>query len=413
MEDMDKSKDRPNPAMDDEEDIIDLTSKVSSRQDDLDTDIDSAFDAILEPDDDEILELTQKAEPKTKDPDSFDEADTEEIIDLTHRVDLPQADEAVASKDDEGDDLLALLESALPAESPSDKDASPEALPEEDEEILELTDKIETPLEIPPSDMEAVIDLVDQVIPEQAESDVDDIIELTETVSVDDDADIVELVDPTPEEVSAADAPVETEPVMESGWDDTILDEILDFPEGVTGEDTASFGPEDESAEMAPAGETEVTLSDVFPEIPAKAGPPSVEDQAGKDDLLEISPPPQETEQIIQLGDILNGARRAGKEAPDDLPFDLDEALANDDMGVKADDTAGVLGIALDDIQSEARQEDERLSLSQQEIEDAVERLIVRKYGLSIEDMVANAVERIVSREIESIKRSFTENDEE
>jgi hypothetical protein len=412
MEDMDKSKDQPNSATDDEEEIIDLTSKVSSKQDDLDADINNAFDAILEPDD-EILELTQKAEPKVEDPHSFDEADTEEIIDLTHRVDMHHADGVADSKDDEGEDLLALLESALPAESPSDKDASPEALPEEDEEILELTEKVETPEEMPQSDMEAIIDMVDQVTPEQADSDQDDIIELTETVSVDDDSDIIELEDPTAEEASTADSQVETEPAMDSGWDDTILDEILDFPEGVTGEDTASFGPEDESAEMASAGETEVTLSDVFPEIPAKAVPPLADDQAGKDGLLEISPPPQETEQIIQLGDILNGARRAGKEAPDDFPFDLDEALAKDDIGIKADDTAGVLGIALDEIQSEGRQEDERLSLSQQEIEDAVERLIVRKYGLTIEDMVANAVERIVSREIESIKRSFAENEEE
>ena len=50
-------------------------------------------------------------------------------------------------------------------------------------------------------------------------------------------------------------------------------------------------------------------------------------------------------------------------------------------------------------------------TLTDQEIEAAVERILKTKYAETIERLIANAVEKAVNREIEILKRSMLDDD--
>ena len=51
-------------------------------------------------------------------------------------------------------------------------------------------------------------------------------------------------------------------------------------------------------------------------------------------------------------------------------------------------------------------------TLTDQEVEAAVERILKTKYAETIERLIANAVEKAVSREIENLKRTMLDDDE-
>ena len=50
--------------------------------------------------------------------------------------------------------------------------------------------------------------------------------------------------------------------------------------------------------------------------------------------------------------------------------------------------------------------------MTDQEVEAAVERILKTKYAETIERLIANAVEKAVSREIENLKRTMLDDDE-
>jgi hypothetical protein len=220
---------------------------------------------------------------------------------------------------------------------------------DEDEEIIELTDKVQ-----PTGDHFDVGDDTIMVMPEDlAESGL-----LDEDMDEDDDEDIIELTDlVNPAEYDSAQ-------LHEDDYEEIIdlIEKVAPVEHTIVGEDTLG------------------TLKELLP---------------------ESSESETEPESIIRLTDILDGGHPA-----DGIRMDVDEALLSEEMDTATDNTAGSIGIELDELTA-------RSDSSGNQIEAAVERYILRKYGPAIEEMIAKVVEQKVSREIEKMKRGVLDDDAE
>lgn len=219
---------------------------------------------------------------------------------------------------------------------------------DEDEEIIELTDKLE-----PAGDHFDMGEDTIMVMPE----DLADSGRLDQDMD-DDDEDIIEHTD------RMSPAEYDSDRIQEDDYE-----EIIDLIEKVVPVENTTI--------------SEDTLS------------------ARRDRLPEPSESETEPESIIRLTDILDSGHSA-----DDIRMDVDETLLFEEMDAATDDTAGSIGIELDVLTARAD------SLDNQ-IEAAVERYIIKKYGPTIEEMIAKAVEEKVSREIEKIKRGALNDDTE
>jgi hypothetical protein len=386
MEDINKSNKQPESPSDHEEDIIDLVDKVSS--DDIDDDIDHAFDSILDvnDDDDEIIELVDRVDL----PPGTPSGEEETIIDLLDIV-TPEDSQLIGLKsEDNADDAVIELTEIL--DIPADT-------AEGDDEIINLTEAVEQdetanaellPTDaIPDEDVEEVIELNDQLdIPVADETEEDDNIGMIDSESPEDES---AGTDHTIEDIAEEPAPDDTAPLEIEASDVPVTDEFE--------EDVLLDGTPDISVAVEP----DLLEADTNEMMTAET---DRDDQSG-DETIEMAPTDQEPEQIIQLADVLNSSQTDGL-MDGDVQLDIDEALEDEEELSEPDATASVLGIELDDIQDQ-----QLMPLTDKEIDDAVERVIQRKYGASIEELIANAVEKAVSREIESLKRSIMDNDAE
>lgn len=217
---------------------------------------------------------------------------------------------------------------------------------DEDEEIIELTDKVDSPgnhFDVGEDTIMALPgDLAESGLPDEDDDD-EDIIELTDLVS--------------PAEYDSA-------RIHEDDYE-----EIIDLIEKVAPVEHTALGED-----------TLGTLRDLLPE------------SSGSE---------TEPESVIRLADILDSGHPA-----DEIRMDVDEALLSDEMDAATDDTAGSIGIELDELTA-------RPALPGNQIEVAVERYILKKYGPVIEEMIAKAVEQKVGREIEKLKRGVLDDDTE
>lgn len=271
----------------------------------------------------------------------------------------------------------------------------------------------EMPLDEPGEEEEEVIELVDiaeqkvsddeqpssGVAPVEEMGDEEEVIELTDIVTAEeleqeDDEDVIELidmVDPAEVAAEAGDLQGDLLPELE---DDNGLIELIDMVD---------------SAEVA--AEADDLKGDLLPEL---------EDD---DDLIELTDmvetealngletpadiPPALTEpaddQVIRLDSVLEHVRQNKSKIVENMSQGLEEAIG-DPLAVS--NTAGD-GIDMKEVREALGEPSE---LTDKELEEAIERIIRTKYTETIEKHIAAAVEKVVTREMESIKRDLMED---
>ncbi len=401
-----------------------------------------------------------------------DEAAPEDLLELTDDA-LPAAPPAAADTapaipvDAEGPTLES-ADAMEVAEAPAPQAAFPAApVSEEEEDVIELTD-IVTPTELTEAchaaeaadaaglceDEEEVIELTDIVDPAELAdacnaadaagvcADDEEVIELTDIVDPAELADarmasavaaiyqdeegaieLTDIVDPAAPATAALDhAPMEAQ--QEEDFFD--LADALDDDESDAARDASADQADDEpvleltdivdafdaAADMAAADvlEAQAETAPGTQESEAKAaetvdglealrikGEVTFEDDfLADDDLLapEAEKEPEDDEQVIHLDRVLGRIMQK-----DDQRAEL-VSTADEDMDLAID-----LKEIQDGIESPVR-------LSQQAVAQAVEQFIRSRYADTIEKMIASAVEKVVTREMENIKRSLLEDQE-
>jgi hypothetical protein len=319
----------------------------------------------------------------------------------------------------DGEDIIELTEIVNKAELEAFRTStqSPPIADDEDE-IIELTDIVAP--QIPYADAMAAV-------PEPALDDEDDIIELIDIVeprvpdavaitaaaepAIDDEDEIIELIDIVepriPDEVAMAAA---TEPAMDDG--DKII-ELFDIVEPGTAEEEAMPATESAVSDAQKVlGSTDQEAQEISGQLPDSSAYFEKQHQSIEDTLSELESMMDETfsgeEGIIELDDVLNdrGEPDTAFDTPDDQV--LEEVPA--DSGAN-DYDAFPIGIAIDEEMDDETPDQQPPSLTNEQIDAAVERLILAKYGQSIEQFIATSIEKIVTKQIESLRKSLLEDD--
>ena len=383
MKDTDKSMDKTE------------TSTLGSS---IEQEVDAAFDAVqaFDPAEtsrdnqmswgEETLELTDAIMPNqthTNDLSTLpltSEDDGDEIIELTEVASIEESAEGNLGDDDEILELTEVVQTDQPDTYAFDDIAT--ALDENDSGILELTDMVpaDDALEPAPDDHD-ILDLTDAVQTDQPESDT--LSDMTATLNIED-IDILEPAELAPTD-QVEEAPAEADGIHP---DDSVLEltdmvPMDDTPPEITGRVPSA------EAEADSAEEDVIDLADILDE------------QEGGDEGMEGQ------EKILRLDDILGKRPESGTQPTGETEFSPEYALDSRSDETDTTDAFSTLGIALDEMEDEGFP-----SVSAQEVEAAVERIILKKYGASIETLIAKAVEKAVTREINSIKRTMLDDDD-
>lgn len=219
---------------------------------------------------------------------------------------------------------------------------------EEDEDIIELTDKVDSTPDHLDTGEETIMVMPDDLEMDDG-ADGDDIIELTDMVEA--------------SEISSA-------KMQKDDYED-----IIDLIEKVSPVEHTAVG--------------EDTLGTLADQLPRPSKP-----RAGT-----------EPKSIIRLADVLEGTHSANNAPDNAIRMDVDDALLSEEMDDASDDAVDSLGIELDEL-------DARVPLvTGDRIEAAVERYIMKRYGTAIEKLIAKAVEQKVINEIETLRRGRREDD--
>ena len=372
--------------------------------------------------------------------------DGEEILD---RDDVIEAGDSASGPeqptlDAAGDDVIDLDEVVDPAETSHHA-------PEDNDEVMELTDIVQ-PEEIQPQGETAATD--DKMPDFDGETVEEDILELTdivqpeeiqpqvETAAMDEDMpaidgktaeeNILELTDIVqPEEiqpqVETATADAETADFDGGAAEEDILEltDIIEPPEQAeeTGDDAMSAaaettGSDDPPREAAPEAETveapetasdTAELADLFmdemtdPDEPLELAPEADRDISADvgAPLSDFAPGTDDEDQVIQLADVLNQGARPGFPPMEQVKLGAEEDIDARPISVEQEDTANRLGLDLED---EAALDRKILA--------NVEQVIQEKYAGTIEALISQAVEKAVTREIEALKRTLSEDDD-
>ncbi|MDA8138269.1 MAG: hypothetical protein M0036_06385 [Desulfobacteraceae bacterium] len=383
----------------------------------------------------EVLELTEivaaaeLAQPQGPEADQTAEEEEEEI-ELIDIVSLPEpkaasAPAAIEALEEDDDDTIELTDivdpaelaalQAVPVESVSEEDALQEAAQaqEVDDDTIELTDVVDASELISmqgsdeveaPGASDEEIELKDIVDPAEVAA----ALKQSETETFEDeDEEVIELIDKVQKEEPAAAPPEELSPA-EIASEEPVLDtlptadeEIIELIDKVQGEALMVAPPEEEApAEMAseepapdiaPTAEEEVIeLVDKVQDETLTVAPP--EEEAPVDMPSSEGPAPVITpsEQVIHLDDVLNQVRQNKDRLVENITQGVEEEL-KETMG------------------QEGRAEEVAMGM---DLEEAVEKVIRAKYGQTIEQLIATVVEKVVTREIESLKRNLLEDDE-
>lgn len=329
---------------------------------------------------DEILELSDAVDMGG----TADAQDEEETIDLN---DIVPAHETAAAE--EQDEIIELIEIVGPDELA--------AIPDEEEEMIDLTDAV-------PGQ-------------ETAAEEQDEVLELTEIIDPDkpatiqdEEEDVIDLTDVAQSDASDADA-------------ETAQDEAIELTEAVDPDETAvgypaeaiepaDAGRPDDRPEQAPApadlegrtDEAAIELSnpvegDASFSAPQPPEPADDEDRAGRlaaANVLEDGDADLD-DQVIRLDSVLNHLRKNKNKLERDITLEVEEELFNTaspvDDQAKQSDTPPVFAV-------------------DPEMERAVEKILTTKYAHTIEEIIAKTVERVVTREIENIKRNLMEDED-
>jgi hypothetical protein len=350
----------------------------------IEADIDAAFDAMQaeelppqpqpevtdEPASDAFdlqTELAERSSPSTTSPPSMDEiADPgSEIAGMSDEVEIDPTTTALAAQEEptglpemEQDDVIELTETSDISEPDAMLGESTPQKPEDQEEdLIELTDLVE-----PAMGVEAASSGASSA--EQAPDD-DEIIEL------------VDIVDPQTLAMPLAAAGAIS---LSSEEEDDDIIELTDRvdPEELKTARASLSEPEDEDI---------IELTEVQPYDDAPIG--STE---------------QEGDQVIRLDRVLAHVRKNETKIKEELSQELESVFAD---GPDASSGRGDDVIDLNEVREAIGGATE---LTDKELEDLIERIIRTKYAETIERHIASVVEKVVTREMESLKRSMMED---
>jgi hypothetical protein len=359
-------------------------SAVSSS---IEQEVEAAFDFVQSP----ILETPPEQEPLPDHKGLMDKlSDIPQMVDGALDAAGEQDDGTAQPADAGGKDAAARTDVAEPDEG--------------DDEIIELNDIVD-PGELETAGMnldedDEIIELNDIVDPSELEAaglkmDLDDgIIELTD------------IVDPSELQVGAVAAKPE-----DAGFEDGEYEDLLEVIDTLDPDDLLVDLAEEaeqspESASVDPdAGETETAALDAGPE------PGDVPDEDSEyENLLETidSLDPEDLLVSVDEAGLLDTAEDAG-ETDDDGLVTLTDVLNRDAGDTAKRPPVERVGGVIREVEEETGR-DVR-TLTDQEVEAAVERILMTKYAETIERLIANAVEKAVNREIENLKRTMLDDD--
>jgi hypothetical protein len=394
-----------------EEDILELTDivqpeKIQAQVETATTD-DEMPDVDGKTDEEDILELTDivqpekiqaQAETATTDdemPDFDGKTDEEDILELTDIVqpEKIQAQAETATTDDEMPDFDGKTD---------------------EEDILELTDIVQpekiqaqaetatTDDEMPDvdgkTDEEDILELTDIVQPEKIQAQVETATTDAETADFDGGAAEEDILEPT-------DIVVPPEQIEETGDDG-----VFDTAENVESDDTSwKAAPEAETVEARETASDTAELADLFmdemtdPDEPLEQAPEPDRDISADvgAPLSDFAAGTDDEDQVIQLADVLNQGARTGFPPMEQVKLGAEEDIDARPISIEQEDTANSLGLDLED---EAALDRKILAI--------VEQVIQEKYAGTIEALISQAVEKAVTREIEALKRTLSEDDD-
>ena len=349
----------------------------------IEADIDAAFDAMqaeeLPPQPqpevtdapasealDLQAELAERSAPLTASPPSMDEVAgseselagmSEEVVNDPTATALEAPDEQIDLPEEEEDDLIELTDAIDISEPEAMLGGSAIEEPDNEEDLIELTDLVE-----PAMLAEAASSGASTA--EQSQDD-EDIIEL------------VDIVDPQTLTMPLAAAGAIS--LSSEGEDDDII-ELTDRvdPEELKAAGTSLSEPEEEDI---------IELTDVQPRDDGASGSTI-----------------QEGDQVIRLDRVLSHVRRNETKIEEELSQELESMFADgpDASAGRGDDV-----IDLNEVREAMGGATE---LTDKELEDVIERIIRTKYAETIERHIASVVEKVVTREMESLKRSMMED---
>ncbi len=317
------------------------------RQEEIDAEIDLAFGADPPP---ESPPASQKAPENPAEPPNpctaASEPSAEDEVIDLEDPVLPEMPEALAL--DQAAEGIIELTDIVPPDAPRDEACAPVASAAEADAPIELVDVVTPDRPAPAAAGDEIIELVDVV---------DEIIELE---------DVVQLGSP-PEE------------------------EIIELTDIVKPGDLAAKA-------AAPAGAApQAQMAEIKGRATHSDAPADEIDLVELDRLIPVDDEPDD-EQVIQLAD-----HRKGDRPETGFAMNLDEAPTATANADKANPLE-VIGMELNRVDPEAR------GLSPEAIEAAIEKILYTKYADRIEHLIAIAVEKAVTREIEQIRREFVDD---
>jgi hypothetical protein len=340
----------------------------------------------LEEDDaDAILELTETVAPSEKsagadDPRGGLPVENEDpIIELIEILDpSPAVDPAAACQDDADDGIIELIDIVDPAELCASADVAQAVSPIEDEDpVIELTDAVDpvetdAPALIPDEDGDVILELTDTVDPQAAVADTQPVAAASDTMDGDG------PVEPTG---------ITASPESESNADPLIIDpvEALEAIVPVEPLETAETSLEIAALESA--------ASDITWPEDGQFLAIAAENQAADPtpDLTEAHP-----DTVIHLDSVLKAhkqrlANQVTRQINKELTADQDKDEAHTGLELEGADHWCA----------------ETIELTDNALQKAIEQVIRTQYARRIEEMIALTVERVVAREMESIRNSL------
>jgi hypothetical protein len=395
----------------------------------IEDEVEAAFDFVQSP----IREAEPDAKPAAEPEGLMDKLSdipqmVDEALDASYTPDAEMetaADETVQPMDAVEVDSAAETDAAEPEATRSELNLDEE----DDEEIIELTDIVD-PDELKAADLqveddEEIIELTDIVDPSELEAagsemiEDDGIIELTD------------IVDPSELRVSAVIAQPDEpetgqEAAVESAGDQTAdldledeeFEDLLEMIDTLDAEDLLVdlADEEDQGPEFISMEEDDTPAATAEDTVPGEPGDTQLEEDQEYAQLLD-------TIDNLDPEDLLVSVDEAGLLESDEStePAEGRAALEEDGlltlMDVLKRDTDDKKDIPpAEETGTFTREVEEETgrnvrTLTDQEIEAAVERILKTKYAETIERLIANAVEKAVNREIEILKRSMLDDD--
>jgi hypothetical protein len=380
--------------------------------------VEAAFDFVASP----IQDETPHEEPS---------ADHEGLMDKLS--DIPRiVDDALDASGTPGTGKDAAVDEPEPqahAQGTDTADRTGFSLDEEEDQIIELTDIVD-PSELEAAylenrDDEEIIELTDIVDSSELVAaglkmdDDDEIIELTDIV---DPAELrVDAVTPEPDETGSeptASAAIADE-TADAGLGDEEYEDLLEMIDTLDADELLVDIAEEESWEpetipVDQAADTTVAAEDTAPVEPGDV-PDEDQEYAELLDTIDSLDPEDLLVSVDEAG-LFDTGEDAGPVADQAEPEEEEEGLLSltDVLNRSAADAAKKppverVGSVIREVEEDTGK-DVR-TLTDNEVEAAVERILKTKYAETIERLIANAVEKAVNREIENLKRTMLDDD--